>query len=100
MHGLEVALFLVVEDAHNNHNTSNGGEGGIAMSYLPKIEEMLKNPQESYVLLNDLTYDEEKKTLTLKDFFADDKFHPSKLGHMVAGKVHIKTFVTNFTWDC
>jgi hypothetical protein len=89
------------EDKHqNNHITSNaGGEGrGIAMSCLPKIEEILKNPQESDVL-NDLTYDEKKKALALEDFYADDKYHPSKLGYMVAGKVHVKTFL-NFTWSC
>jgi len=78
------------EDKHQSNHSDNKGEGGIAMSYLPKLEEVFKNPHKSDVL-NDLTY-EEKEALTLEDLYADDKFHPAKLGNMVAGKVHVKTF--------
>jgi len=64
----------------------------IGTAYMPRIGELLGKRHECS-LLQHLTY-EERQSLRLEDFFADDNFHPANIGTTIVGIILVQTYNT------
>lgn len=65
-------------------------KNNIVLTIMPKVEELLGQRHECW-LLRDLSY-QQRQSLTLEDFFADDNFHPANIGNTIVGILLAQTY--------
>lgn len=85
------ALQKEVENTVKDFNKTDDQMSHVGMAPLPKLEELLGGDRE-HPLLDHMSKDD-KKTLSLNDFFADDNFHPKNNGTTIIGKIIVETYV-------
>jgi len=63
----------------------------ISIAYMPHVSEILEN-NDNNLLLEHIISEEQRDSLRLDQFFADDNFHPALLGNALMGKVIVDTY--------
>lgn len=82
---LQTELEAVVK-GYTNEQGVNGQEKLVSIAHMPHVSDVLESGDDN-PLLEHITTEEQRNSLSLDHFFADDNFHPALLGNALMGKV-------------